>query len=127
MVSLVIVSHSKKIAEGVKELASEVSGGANIYAIGGSKAGTLGSDYDSIVQALSDAASQGDVIVLADMGSSVLTVETALDAMDEKSQHRIHVSAAALVEGSVLAAVSIAGGAGLDEILSQLEEFDLDK
>ena len=127
MVSLLIVSHSKKIAEGVKELAGEVSGGANIYAIGGSKAGTLGSDYDSILEALTSAVGRGDVIVLADMGSSVLTVETAIDAMDEKDQSRIHVSAAALVEGSVLAAVSIAGGAGLDEVLSQLEEFNLDK
>ncbi len=127
MVSLMVLSHSKKIADGIKELAEEVSGGSEIYAVGGSKAGTLGSDYDRIQEALLSATDKGDVIVLADMGSSILTVETAIDAMDEERQSRIHLSSAALVEGSVLTAVSISAGLSVDDIFVQLEDLKLEK
>ena len=41
MVSLMLLSHSRKIAEGVKELAEEVSGGAPVIAVGGTKAARL--------------------------------------------------------------------------------------
>lgn len=127
MVSLMVLSHSAKIAQGIKELAGEVSGGAEIYAVGGSKAGTLGSDFDRIFETLVCAAGKGDVIVLADMGSSLLTAETAIDALEEELQAKVHLSNAALVEGSVLAAVSMAGGLGAEEIMAQLEEFKLEK
>lgn len=127
MVSLMLVSHSRKIAEGVKELSEEVSGGAPVIAVGGTKAGTLGSDFDAIFEQLEAATAKGEVIILADMGSSLLTVETAIDALDDDRKANVHLSPAALVEGSVMAAVSMAGGLGVAEILEQLEEFRLSK
>lgn len=127
MVSLLLLSHSRKLAEGLKELAEEVSGGAPVQSVGGTKAGTLGSDFDAIYAALVEATAQGEVIVLADMGSSLLTAETAIDALDDDKKSSVYLSSAALVEGGVMAAVSLAGGLGVQEILEQLEEFRLSK
>ncbi|MEA4969036.1 MAG: dihydroxyacetone kinase phosphoryl donor subunit DhaM [Candidatus Pelethousia sp.] len=127
MVSLMLLSHSRKIAEGVKELCEEVSGGAQVIAVGGTKAGTLGSDFDAIFAQLEMATAKGEVIILADMGSSLLTAETAIDALDDNRKANVHLSPAALVEGGVMAAVSLAGGLDAAEVLEQLEEFRLSK
>lgn len=127
MVSLLVLSHSKKLAEGVKELAGEMSGGASIYAVGGTKEGALGSDFDATFAALSEAADKGEVIVLADMGSTRMTAQMALEALDEDAQKRVYPNDAALVEGSVLAAVSMAAGMEAADILEQLKDFKLDK
>ena len=56
-----------------------------------------------------------------------MTAETAIDALDDDRKANVHLSPAALVEGSVMAAVSLAGGLSVSEILEQLEEFRLSK
>ncbi len=127
MVSLMVLSHSKKIVEGIQELAGEMSGGTEIFAVGGAKAGGLGSDFDATLEAMSAGVAKGDLIVLADMGSTRMTAEMALETLSEEDQKKVHFSNAAIVEGAVLAAVSIAGEMGVEDILEQLKDFDLDK
>lgn len=127
MVSLLILSHSPKIAEGIRDLALEMAGEAPIRAIGGTKDGTLGADFDATLAALEEATAKGDVIAMADLGSTRMTVQMALESLPEEQQAKVHLSDAAIVEGGVVAAVAM--GAGLDaaSILEQLEEFVLNK
>jgi len=127
MVSLLLLSHSLKIAEGTKELALQMGGETNIVAIGGTRKGTLGSDYDSTFAAMKEAAEQGEVIVLADLGSARLTGQMAREALENEPRERVFLCEAALVEGALIAAIAIAAGQGSRETLEQLQEYLLPK
>jgi PTS hybrid protein len=127
MVSLMLLSHSSKVVEGTRDIAREMGGDANIIAIGGTKDGALGTDFDRIFEAMQEAATSGEVIVLADLGSARLTGEMAREALDPALQERVFLSDAALVEGGLLAAVSIAGTSNVESALKDLEEFVLPK
>ena len=127
MVSLLLLSHSPKIVEGAKDLALEMGGDANIITVGGTKAGTLGADYDSIFAAMTEAAEQGEVVVLADLGSARLTGQMAREALEDSLQERVYLCDAALVEGALVAAITIAAGQTAEETLDQLQEYLLPK
>jgi len=122
-----LLSHSPKIVEGAKELALEMGGEANIVTVGGTKAGTLGADYDNTLEAMRMAAEQGEVIVLTDLGSARLTGQMAKDTLDDDLQERVFLYDAALVEGALIAAISIAAGQSAEEVLGQLQDYLLPK
>jgi PTS hybrid protein len=127
MVSLLLISHSPKIVEGARDLALEMGGEANIITVGGTKAGTLGADYDRTYEAMKEAAEQGEVVVLADLGSARLTGQMAQEALDEGLRKRVFPCDAAIVEGALIAAISIAAGQSAEETLGQLQDYLLPK
>ncbi len=112
MVGLLIVSHSPRIAEGVKELAEQVAGSKLlIAAVGGASDGALGTNADHIRDAAEQLSSTDGVLVLLDIGSAVLSTEMALENFDRP----YILSNAPLVEGALLAAVEAATGADLQQ------------
>lgn len=117
MVGIVIVSHSMKIAEGVCDLARQMAAdGQKILAAGGMEDGAIGTDAMRIYQALL-AADDGDgVLVLADLGSAILSAQTALEFLDETQRERVVIADAPVVEGAVLAAVQASIQATLPEV-----------
>ena len=127
MVSLLLLSHSPKIVEGARDLALQMGGDANIITVGGTKAGTLGADYDSTYAAMEKAAEQGEVIVLADLGSARLTGQMAQEALADGLRERVYLCDAAIVEGALIAAIAIAAGQSAQETLDQLQEYLLPK
>jgi dihydroxyacetone kinase phosphotransfer subunit len=127
MVSLMVLSHSPKIAEGVRDLALQMTPDANIIAIGGTNAGTLGADYDRIFPAMEEAVKKGEVVVLADLGSARLTGQMAREALDGALQEKVFLYDAALVEGAVAAAVVIGMELSAAEVLDQIKDFLLPK
>ena len=127
MVSLLLLSHSPKIVEGAKDLALQMGGDANIITVGGTKTGDLGADYDRTYDAMKDAAAQGEVIVLADLGSARLTGQMAQEALESEMQERVFLCDAAIVEGALIAAIAIAAGQSAHETLEQLKEYLLPK
>lgn len=115
-VGIVLVSHSRSLAEGAADLAREMGvGKARVEPAGGDTDGSLGTSYELIERAV-DAADEGaGVVLIADIGSSVLTARTfAEDAAD--AGRRAVVADAPLVEGAVAAAATAAAGAGLDAV-----------
>jgi dihydroxyacetone kinase phosphotransfer subunit len=115
MVSLLIVSHSRQLAAGVKEFAEQVAGGLiKIGAAGGTLDGTLGTSVDLIQQALHEISSPDGILVLVDMGSAVMNIELALEMNDGEGIPTI-ISNAPLVEGAYLAATEASAGATLEE------------
>jgi len=118
MVALVIVAHSAKLAEGVKELADQmVQGRVPIFAAGGLDAHTLGTNVEGIRKALEAALSQADeVLVLMDLGSAVMGTQMAVEMLPEEIRSRILLSQAPLVEGAIVAAVEAAIGKGAAEV-----------
>src|SRR3712207_974463 len=103
MVSLLIVSHSAQLADGVKEFVSQVAGeGVKIGAAGGTVDGALGTSVERIRAALEQVASDDGTLVLVDLGAAVMSVETVLESY---SAGRTLISNAPLVEGAYFAAI----------------------
>lgn len=119
-VSLVIVSHSTRLAEGVAELAGQMAQGkVAIAAAGGTSEGALGTSVDKIMAALHEVAGPDGILVLLDLGSAVMATEMAVEAFGALGQHhrqRIIISPASLVEGAVIAAVESSIGNSLQEV-----------
>lgn len=127
MVSLLILSHSEKLASGVRELAMEMAKNVNIAAVGGTPEGLLGSDYNRIYNTLRGIYTEDGVIVLFDIGSSYMTAELARENLEKEGMTNIHIADAALVEGAVIAAVEAGIGRSTTEILESLREIKLNK
>jgi PTS hybrid protein len=117
-VALVLVSHSATLAEGARELAAQMAPEVLILAAGGDGAGGLGTSFDLVEQALTEATADGrSAVVLTDLGSAVLTTESVLDLLDEEVAARVHLADAPFVEAAVAAGVTAAGGAPVGEVL----------
>ena len=105
MVGIVIVSHSWKIAEGVKDLARQVaSPDARIVAAGGMADGEIGTDAVMISEAIREADGGDGVVVLADLGSGVMSAEQAIELLEDENI-AVRLADAPVVEGAVAAAV----------------------
>ena len=120
MVGLVIVSHSPKIAEGIKELALEMAQGyTQLYTAGGLEDGTIGTDAVRIMEALQSANTGDGVVILADLGSGIISAETAIDLLEEDIVVRI--ADAPVVEGAIVAAVEANIGNSMDHVIQAAE------
>lgn len=122
MVGIVVVSHSRKAAEGIVELAAEMAPeNSRILAAGGMEDGSIGTDAFRI-QAAIEAADSGDgVVVLADMGSSIMSTETAIEFLED-SGISVRIADAPVLEGAVSAAVTSACDSSLEEVVEAAEE-----
>jgi dihydroxyacetone kinase phosphotransfer subunit len=123
MVGIVIVSHSTKAAEGIKELAAQMSGGSqSIIAAGGMRDGSIGTDALKIKEAIEKADSGEGVVVLVDLGSSVLSSSMAIELLDGSIKKRVRIADAPILEGAIIAAVQASTGDTLDNVLAAAEE-----
>ncbi|HEY8552225.1 MAG TPA: dihydroxyacetone kinase phosphoryl donor subunit DhaM, partial [Thermaerobacter sp.] len=102
--ALVLVSHSRTLAEGVRELAAQMAGaGVPILAVGGLDDGSLGTDAAAIREAIEAAlAVAREAVVLFDLGSAYLNAATALDLLPEPQRRRVVLADAPLAEGAVI-------------------------
>ncbi|MET8701567.1 dihydroxyacetone kinase phosphoryl donor subunit DhaM [Kitasatospora sp. NPDC058032] len=119
-VGIVLVSHSAALAGGLKDLLAELaSDEVRVVVAGGTEEGGLGTSYELIARAVTEADGGAGVAVLPDLGSSVLTAVTVLE--DEPRPGVVLVDAP-FVEGAVAAAVTASTGAPLAEVVAAAEE-----
>lgn len=117
LVGLVVVSHSRRLAEGVVELAGQMAGpDVRLLAVGGAADGTLGTDADAIAVAIVAADGGAGVVVLCDLGSAILATETALELLGADVAGRVRLSGGPIVEGTIVAAVQASIGQDLDDV-----------
>lgn len=109
-VGIVFVSHSAKIADGLVDLARQMAPDVALVAAGGTDGGGIGTSFDLVSGAVAEAESGDGVVVLCDLGSAILTAETALDFLDDDERSRVELVDAPLVEGGVAAAVAAQTG-----------------
>lgn len=119
MVGFVIVSHSARLAEGVADLAHMMASDVPVIPAGGLKDGSFGTDYDRIIEAAVQADTGDGVILLMDMGSTVMTAEMAAEALS--GSHTVRLADCPVAEGAVVGAVSSSAGASADDILAELD------
>lgn len=122
MVGIVIVSHSAKIAEGTKELIDQVaSRHKGIIAAGGMEDGSIGTDAMRISEAIKKVSDGDGVVVLADLGSGIMSAETAIELLEEEHID-IRLADAPIVEGAITASITAACGSSIDEVVAAAEQ-----
>ena len=121
MVGLVIVSHSWKIAEGVVDLAAQMAQGfEGIIAAGGLEDGEIGTDATRILAAIEEVNTGDGVLILCDLGSAIMSAETAIELLDDPDAN-VRIADAPLVEGAIVAAVEAFAGESLEDVLEAAE------
>lgn len=119
MVGLVIIAHSRTLAGGVAEVARAMGvGKAVVEPAGGDSEGGLGTSLDLVERAVATANDGDGVVLLADLGSSVLTAKTLIEDADGDD---VLLADAPLVEGAVAAASMAATGADLATVHAAAE------
>ncbi|KRE81286.1 dihydroxyacetone kinase phosphoryl donor subunit DhaM [Arthrobacter sp. Soil764] len=133
-VSIVVVSHSEKIADGAVELATQMAPDVMILAAGGTDDGRIGTSLEKVLAALERAggesggeqagaeqaaAQPSGTVVLTDLGSAVMTAESALEFLANPAG--VLLADAPLVEGLVAAAVAAQGGADVQAVREAAE------
>ncbi len=115
MVGIVIVSHSQKLAEGVVDATKIMANGCPVAAAGGTESG-YGTDYERIRSAIESVYSECGVIVLADMGSAVMTAEMVIEDMGYKNVLLVDCP---IAEGAIAASVSSLCGDDINMVKAQ--------
>ncbi|KQQ01449.1 MULTISPECIES: dihydroxyacetone kinase phosphoryl donor subunit DhaM [unclassified Rathayibacter] len=120
-VGLVLVSHSALIARGLVELAAQMAPSVALVAAGGTDDDGIGTSFEKITAALEEADSGEGAVVLCDLGSAIMTAETAVEFLDDEVRERFRIVDAPLVEGAVAAAVAASTGASLADVVRAAE------
>ena len=116
---LVLISHSGTLVAGLRDMVLQVAGDdVAVGTAGGTDDGRLGTSAPNIAAVLRSTldASPDGVLVLFDLGSAALSLELALEDLDQADRDRTRISDAPLVEGAILAAVQASVGASLVEV-----------
>lgn len=121
MVGIVLVSHSFELAHGLARLAVQVAGdGVRVEPAGGGPDGSLGTTDTSVREAIRRADGGQGVVILGDLGSSILTVKHLLE--EGRTNGHVRLVDAPFVEGAIAAAVMSSAGMGLDDVARAAEE-----
>jgi PTS hybrid protein len=115
-VSLVLVSHSRQLAEGVRELAAQMTRGkVKIAVAGGTADGRLGTDATAILGAIEEVRGPEGVLILVDLGSAVLSTQMAIEQLSD-GMGKVLLSNAPFVEGAVIGAVEASIDSDLESV-----------
>jgi len=119
-VGIVLVSHSAELARGLRDLILQLApSGLAVAAAGGMADGGLGTS-DELIRAAVDEVDRGaGVVVLADLGSAVLTT---LALLEDLARDDVVLVDAPLVEGAVSAGVIASTGADLRTVVAAAQE-----
>ncbi|MBQ4924177.1 MULTISPECIES: dihydroxyacetone kinase phosphoryl donor subunit DhaM [Citrobacter] len=121
MVNLVIVSHSAQLGEGVGALARQMlmGDGCKLAIAAGidDPENPIGTDPIKVMEAIESVADTDHVLVMMDIGSALLSAETALELLDPDIAAKVRLCAAPLVEGTLAATVSASAGADIEQVI----------
>ena len=123
-VSIVIVSHSPKVAEGTADMVRQMVGtNVPVAWTGGNASGKLGTDITLIKTAIDQVWSEAGVAVFVDLGGAEMNSEMAVQLLEKHKQSLVAICVAPVVEGAVLAATESAGGSNLKTVQRVAEEL----
>jgi phosphoenolpyruvate-protein phosphotransferase len=125
-VGLVLVSHSRALADAARGLATEAAPGSlpPMVVAAGMPDGGFGTDASAVASACEEVLGEvgadpgHGVVVLTDLGSAVLSAEMALEFLADPDAP-VRLAAAPFVEGTLAACIAAAGGADLDAVLAE--------
>jgi phosphocarrier protein FPr len=130
MVGLVIVSHSRALAEALVNLVRQVSSPQVPIAVAagvGADRQEFGTDAVEISEAIQSVYSPDGVLVMMDLGSAVLSSDMALELLPPEMASHIRFCPAPLVEGCIAAGVQIGLGSDLNTVYQEAQQALLPK
>lgn len=119
MVGVVIVSHSKALAESIVDYTKLMAGEAKVAAAGGTDDGEFGTSFQKIYEAIDTVYSDDGVVILMDMGSAVMTTEMVLETYGADNVVMVDCP---IVEGAVVATINAQMEMSREEIEEALAE-----
>jgi len=123
MVGIVLVSHSIGLAEGAAELVAQIARGVRVVPAGGTEDGRLGTSTQRIYAAIAAADTGDGVLLIPDLGSSVLTALSLLaDLGPQRNGNQVVLADAPFIEGAVAAGVAASGGFDLATVAMAAQE-----
>src|SRR5262245_22427427 len=124
MIGIVLVSHSAKAAEGACEIANQmVQGKVRLAAAGGvdDPEQPIGTSATKVLEAIETVYSEDGVLVLMDLGSALMSTETALDFLPEEQRAKVYLCSAPLIEGAVAAATQATVTTNIHQIMAEAQ------
>lgn len=122
MVGIVVVSHSESLANGVVELANQMSQGrCSIAAAGGidDPDNPIGTDAIRIMSAIKEVYDDSGVVIMMDMGSALLSTEMAIELIDPEMAENVKLCSAPIVEGTMSACVAASANLPVAEVIRE--------
>lgn len=127
MINILIASHSKKLAEGLREILIQMAPNVNILVSGGDKDGNIGSNFDEINQIINEYATNDGLVIFFDLGSSMMNCQMAIDMLDDEKKSKVYLAGTPIVETSIQIAVEASAGQSLEKIVEYLNEYPVNK
>jgi phosphocarrier protein FPr len=130
MIGLVIVSHSRELANALVNLVKQVASPNVPIALSagvGDNRQDFGTDAVEISEAIQSVYSPEGVLVMMDLGSAVLSAQMALELLEPEIAERVRFCAAPLIEGCISAAVQIGLGSDIEIVCREAEQALLPK
>ncbi|GGB37688.1 PTS-dependent dihydroxyacetone kinase phosphotransferase subunit DhaM [Virgibacillus dakarensis] len=115
---IVLISHSPKVVEGIKDIIRQVNQDVAIELAGGTDDNQIGTSIDKILKAIERADEGKGVLLVYDLGSAKMNAEMAVEMTDRE---HIKIVEAPLIEGAYVASVEAGMGKSVDEIIATLE------
>jgi PTS hybrid protein len=116
VIGLVLVSHSPKLVDGLRDLVEQMEPEVPLAIAGGTDDGELGTSLELVTEAIETADGGDGVVILYDLGSAEMTADSAVEFLDDEARTRCLVVDAPLVEGAIAAAVAAGGDANLGAV-----------
>lgn len=109
--AIVVVSHSRRLADGVAEIASQMAPGVVVRGAGGLGDG-LGTDMEAVRGAVAGLLDAGhEVLLTADLGSALMVAEIVVEEEARPAEGRCALAVdCPVVRGTLAAAVAARGG-----------------
>lgn len=125
MISIVVVSHSRALADAAVALAGEMVDSDTrplIKVAAGVDETTFGTDAAAVAAAITDVDSADGILLLLDLGSAVLSTELALEFLDPAVAAHVTITSAPMVEGLVAAVVTASTGADMATVVNEARQ-----
>ncbi|MBC5637707.1 PTS-dependent dihydroxyacetone kinase phosphotransferase subunit DhaM [Ornithinibacillus sp. BX22] len=119
-VGIVLVSHSIKLVEGLRDIIRQVIHEVPVEIAGGTEEGDIGTSVEKVLAAIEKADTGKGVVLFYDLGSAKMNAEVAL----ELAESTVKIVDAPLVEGAYVAAVESNMAISLEEVYEAvMKEF----
>lgn len=119
---MIIVSHSKNVAQGVMDLIQEVAKNVAITYVGGTEDGGIGTSFEQIATIV-EANPKEKLLAFFDLGSAKMNLEIVI----ETSEKQIELMSVPILEGSYTAASLLQVDADIDLIKNELDSMQMNK
>ncbi len=130
MVGIVLVSHSRPLAQAVVDLVRQMAPAEVPFVVAagvGDDRELFGTDAIEITEAIQSVYSDDGVLVLMDLGSAILSAEMALELLPEEFKSGVKFCAAPFVEGAIAAGVQAGLGSSLEQVCLEAQSALLPK